>query len=155
MHKNSFRTGTSLQEFLKVCEEPVKAEKDIFTDDWHTIHNMTLRNVSRARTLRVRMRTSSMMSQTHLSDQSLNLSLVAASLLWAFIFCMQIDMDETNIYSKNQQDWVNMHGFGRFLHYHGNPFRLFQNVIISRRYRSHPARTCAILFRSVEKPRRS
>ena len=38
MHKNSFRTGTPLQEFLKVCEEPVKAEKEIFTDDAKDIY---------------------------------------------------------------------------------------------------------------------
>ncbi len=38
MHKNSFRTGTSLQEFLKVCEEPIKAEKEICTDDAKDIY---------------------------------------------------------------------------------------------------------------------
>ncbi len=38
MHKNSFRRGTQLQEFLKVCEEPVKAEKEIFTDDAKDIY---------------------------------------------------------------------------------------------------------------------
>ncbi len=32
MHKISFRTGTPLQEILKVCKEPVRAEKEIFTD---------------------------------------------------------------------------------------------------------------------------
>ncbi len=35
MHKNS---GTPLQEFLKVCEEPIKAEKEIFTDDAKDIY---------------------------------------------------------------------------------------------------------------------
>ncbi len=29
MHKNSCRTGTPLQEFLNVCEEPDKPEKEI------------------------------------------------------------------------------------------------------------------------------
>ena len=33
MHKNSIRTGTPVQLFLKVCEEPIKAEKEIFIDD--------------------------------------------------------------------------------------------------------------------------
>ena len=33
MHKNSLRTGPPVQLFLKVCEEPVNAEKDIFIDD--------------------------------------------------------------------------------------------------------------------------
>ncbi len=38
MHKNSFRTGTPLQDFLKVSEETVKAEKEIFTDDAKDIY---------------------------------------------------------------------------------------------------------------------
>ena len=33
MHKNWLRTGTPVQLFLKVCEEPAKAQKDIFIDD--------------------------------------------------------------------------------------------------------------------------
>ena len=54
---------------------------------WHTlqtepvllVHNMTSRDVPRSRTSRARARTSSMMSKSHQSHQSLILNLVAAS----------------------------------------------------------------------------
>ncbi len=71
------------------------------------------------------------------------------------IFCMHIYMDEPSTYSKNRYDQTNICGFRRFSDYHGNPFRLFQNFISSRRYRSDPAHACAISFRTVEKPQRS
>ena len=66
---------------------------------WHTrltepvplVHDMMSRDVPRARTSRMRARTSSITSQTHQSHQSLNLNLVATSLLWAYLGNRQVD----------------------------------------------------------------